>query len=117
VLPAAEDGAPPLLVLAVDAQAALAEQTGEAGQARGLRECTLTLDVPQTPPAAEAFPAWHRAANALSEDLDATACDDQGMPVSLQAFSAIGRELEQLYARLEALDLAAGSPAARRLFS
>jgi hypothetical protein len=77
----------------------------------------LTLDVPQTPAAAEPFPAWHRAANALCEELDATACDDQGTPVTLQAFAAIGRELEQLYARLEALDLAAGSPAARRLFS
>jgi len=32
-------------------------------------------------------------------------------------FAAIGRELETLYGKLEALDLAAGSPAARRLFS
>ena len=117
VLPGAEDGAPPVLVLAVDAQVALAEQAGDLGQAHALRECTLTLDVPQTPAAAEPFPAWHQAANALCDELDATACDDQGTPVTLQAFAAIGRELGQLYQRLEALDLAAGSPAARRLFS
>lgn len=117
VLPGADEGAPPVLVLAVDAQVALDVQDGEPGPSRALRECTLTLDVPQTPAAAEPFPAWHRAAGALCEELDATACDDQGTPVTLQAFAAIGRELQQLYARMEALDLAAGSPAARRLFS
>lgn len=117
VLPGADEGAPPVLVLAVDAQVALDVQDDEPGPARALRECTLTLDVPQTPAAAEPFPAWHRAAGALCEELDATACDDQGTAVTLQAFAAIGRELEQLYARMEALDLAAGSPAARRLFS
>lgn len=117
MLPGAEEGAPPMLVLAMDAQVALAAQAGEAGPATALRECTLTLDVPQTPAAAEPFPAWHRAATALCDELDATACDDQGTPVTLQAFAAIGRELEQLYTRLEALDLAAGSAAARRLFA
>lgn len=117
VLPGAEEGAPPVLVLAVDAQVALDQQAGDVAQARALRDCTLTLDVPQTPAAAEPFPAWHRAANELCDELDATACDDQGTPVTLQALAAIGRELGQLYARLEALDLAAGSPAARRLFS
>jgi hypothetical protein len=117
VLPGADEGAPPVLVLAVDAQVALDVQDGEPGPSRALRECTLTLDVPQTPAAAEPFPAWHRAAGALCEELDATACDDQGTPVTLQAFAAIGRELQQHYARMEALDLAAGSPAARRLFS
>ena len=49
--------------------------------------------------------------------MDATAVDDQGQPVSLQAFAGISNELEQLYGQLEALDLAAGTPAARRLFS
>lgn len=113
VLPAAEDGAPPLLVLGLDAQAALAEDA----QASAVRECVLTLDVPQTPESAEAFPAWHRTATALAAELDATVVDDQGLPVTLHAYAGIGRELEQLYRRLEALGLAAGSPAARRLFS
>jgi hypothetical protein len=116
VLPAAEDGAPPLLVLAVDAQAALAALS-DAPQASAVRECTLTLEVAQTPAAAEPYPAWHRAATRLAEELDATVIDDQGQPVTLHAYAAIGEALQDLYARLEALDLAAGSAAARRLFS
>jgi hypothetical protein len=113
VLPAAEDGAPPLLVLGIDPQAALAEDP----QLSSIRRCTLTLDVPQTPAALEPFPVWHRAATALSELLDASVIDDQGQAVTLHAYAAIGHELEDLYRRLQALDLAAGSAAARRLFS
>jgi hypothetical protein len=113
VLPSGEDGAPPMLVLAVDAQAALAEDP----QGSAVRDCTLSLDVPQTPASKEPFPAWHLAARKLSDDLDATLGDDQGQPISLQAFADIGQELNSLYLRLEALDLPAGSPAARRLFS
>jgi hypothetical protein len=116
VLPAAEDGAPPVLVLGFDAQAALAEAS-EDPQAGALRQCTLTLDVPQTPAAAEPFPAWHRAATRLADELDASAIDDQGQAVTLHAYAGIGQELQGLYARLDELDLAAGSPAARRLFS
>ncbi len=113
VLPAAEEGAPPVLVLAVDAQAALADEP----QSTAVRECTLFLDVPQTPAAAEPFPAWHHAATELARDLDATALDQDGQPVTLHAYAHIGEELAALYRRLEALDLAAGSAAARRLFS
>ena len=116
VLPADEEGAPPVLALAVDAQAALAAMGDETGGA-ALRVCTLTLDVPQTPAAAEPFPTWHKLAQRLADDLDATAVDDDGQPITLHAFAAIGQELQQLYGKLEALDLAAGSAAARRLFS
>jgi hypothetical protein len=113
VLPGTEEGSPPVLVLSFDAQAALADESQQAA----VRECVLILDVPQTEERAEPFPTWHRIATALCEDMDATAVDDQGQPVSLQAFAAIGRELDHLYRQLEALDLAAGTPAARRLFS
>jgi hypothetical protein len=113
VLPAADEGAPPMLVLSVDPQAALAEEP----QAAAVRECVLVLDVPQTPESAEPFPAFHRAATTLADDLDATAIDDQGQPITLHAYAAIGHELQQLYRQLGALDLAAGSAAARRLFS
>jgi hypothetical protein len=113
VLPAAEEGDPPVLVLAFDPQAALADDPQQAA----VREVALTLDVPQTPERHEPFPAWHRIATALADDMDASTVDDHGQPVTLHAFAAIGRELEQLYRQLEALDLAAGSPAARRLFS
>jgi hypothetical protein len=113
VMPGAEEGAPPVLVLSFDAQAALADNPQQAS----VRECTLMLDVPQTEARAEPFPAWHRTATELADDMDATAVDDQGQPVTLHAFAAIGRELDVLYGQLEALDLAAGTPAARRLFS
>jgi hypothetical protein len=113
VLPAAEEGAPPVLVLAMDPQAALAEDP----QAAGVRECTLMLDVPQTAELVEAFPLFHLTATSLASDLDATAVDNEGVPITLQAYAAIGQELTQLYRQLEALDLPAGSPAARRLFS
>lgn len=116
VMPAAEDGAPPMLVLSVDAQAALAA-LGDSPQAAIVRECQLALDVPQTPAAAEPFPAWHLLSKKLADDLDATTVDDQGQPITLHAFDAIGREIDELYQRLEQLDLAAGTPAARRLFS
>jgi hypothetical protein len=119
VLPSAEEGAPPVLVLSVDSQAALAAlgESGAPPQASAVRECTLSLDVPQTPVSAEPFPAWHRAATKLANDLDASVVDDQQQPVNLHAFVTIGQELDGLYQQLAKLDLAAGSAAARRLFS
>ncbi len=113
VLPSAEEGAPPVLVLEFDAQAALAEDP----QAAALREVILSLDVPQTPAAVEPFPQWRKVAFALAEDMDAELLDDAGRPISAPAFDAIGKDLAQLYAALESHDLAAGSPAARRLFA
>lgn len=116
VLPSQEDDAPPMLVLAVDAQAALAS-IDDTPQGSAVRECVLTLDVPQTPESAEPFPAWHRAATQLADDLDATAIDNEGQPITLHNFATIGHELDELYRQLQALDLAAGSAEARRLFS
>jgi hypothetical protein len=113
VLPAAEEGAPPVLVLGFDAQAALAEDPNISS----VREVTLSLDVPQTAESAEPFPAWHDAARNLCADMDATTVDDRGNPITLHAFAGIGADLSKLYSALEGRDLAAGSPAARRLFS
>ena len=113
VLPSPEDGAPPMLTLSVDAQAALSDDP----QAAVVRDCTLSLDVPQTPATLEPFPAWHLLGKQLADDLDATATDDQGQAITLHAFDAIGKEIDDLYRQLEKFDLAAGSPAARRLFS
>ena len=113
VLPGAQDGDPPVLVLSFDAQVALADDPQDAA----LREVQLSLDVAQTEEAAEPFPAWHRAATALASDMDGWLVDDQGRAVTLHAFDEIGKELQVLYRTLESRDLAAGSPAARRLFS
>ncbi len=113
VLPADDETAPPVLSLVFDAQAALAEDPAKAA----VRECQLCLDVPQTPAATEPFGAWHRLARKLADDLAASVVDDYGEPITVHAFAAIGKELDQLYAQLDARGLPAGSTAARRLFS
>jgi hypothetical protein len=82
-----------------------------------VREVQLSLDVPQTPEAGEPFPAWHQAARLLAADMDASMVDDAGRPITLAAFASIGEDLKILYRALESRDLAAGSAAARRLFS
>jgi hypothetical protein len=112
VLPSSDEGAPPLLTLSFDARAALSDDPGQAV----VREVALGLDVPQTPAEAEPFAAWQEAARALSGDLDAQLVDDAGQPLPLQAFAVIGQDLGSLYEALQARDLAAGTPAARRLF-
>ncbi len=113
VMPSGEEGAPPVLTLQFDAQAALAEDP----EALSLRELTLALDVPQTPAEAEPFANWQESARALARDLEAEVCDDRGQVLGLHAFAAIDVELKKLYEALAERDLAAGSPAARRLFS
>lgn len=113
VMPAEEEGAPPVLVLSFDAQAALAEDP----QQSSVRELSLSLDVPQTPESLEPFAAWQQAARAIALDIDAEITDDRSQPVNLHAFASIGQELGTLYAALGSHDLAAGTVAARRLFS
>jgi hypothetical protein len=102
-----------MLVLSFDANAALADDPNVSA----VRQVQLALDVPQTPEAAEPFPAWHESARRLAAEIDATMIDDQGLPITLHAFAAIGEDLNTLYRKLEERDLAAGSAAARRLFS
>jgi hypothetical protein len=113
VLPSGEEGAPPLLTLTFDSQAALSDDPGAAA----LRELALGFDVSQTDAAASPFAAWHASAIGLSQDLDADIVDDRGQPLTAAGFSFIDGELVRLYEALQARDLAAGSAAARRLFS
>ena len=113
VLPSAEEGAPPVLTLTFDSQAAFADDPNRAA----VRDVTLSFDVPQTDPKADPFVAWQASAQALSLGMDAAIVDDAGRPLSAEGFAAIGGELGQLYKKLELRDLAAGSAAARRLFS
>ncbi|MEP7294779.1 MAG: cell division protein FtsZ [Burkholderiales bacterium] len=113
VLPSAEEGAPPVLTLTFDSQAALADDPNLSS----VRDATLSFDVPQTEPSAQPFAAWQASAQALSLGMDASIVDDNGQPLSAEGFAAIGGELGQLYAALEGRDFAAGSAAARRLFS
>lgn len=113
VMPSAEDGAPPLLTLVFDSQAALSDDPNSAP----LRELTLGFDVSQTDAAARPFAAWQASATALSNDLDADIVDDRGQPLTPEGFAFIDGELVRLYEALQGRDLAAGSAAARRLFS
>jgi hypothetical protein len=113
VLPSAEEGSPPVLTLTFDSKAALADDPDQAA----VRDVTLGFDVPQTQPSSKPFDVWQSSAQALSQGMDASIVDDNGRPLATESFVAIGNELGQLYAALEARDLAAGSSAARRLFS
>ena len=113
VLPSSEEGAPPVLTLTFDSQAALADDPNLSA----VRDVTLSFDVPQTEPKAQPFASWRMSAQALATGMDASIVDDNGRPLSTEGFAAIGNELGQLYVALEGRDLAAGSAAARRLFS
>jgi len=113
VLPSKDEGAPPVLTLTFDSQAAFAEDPSRAA----VRDVMLSFDVPQTEPAAAPFAAWQSSAQALADAMDADIVDDHGRPLTAPGFAAIGGELESLYRQLEARDLAAGAPVTRRLFS
>lgn len=113
VLPSLDDGAPPVLTLHFDAQAAFAEDPDQAT----LRELLLAFDVPQTATDVEPYKAWCAAGEALSLAMGAVMADEQGRAFTSAAFESIGVELTRLYAALGSRDLAAGSAAARRLFA
>ncbi|MEO8836713.1 MAG: cell division protein FtsZ, partial [Caldimonas sp.] len=113
VYPSAEEGAPPVLTLTFDSQAALADEPDRAA----VRDVTLAFDVPQTDPVVEPFRAWQAAAQALAVGMDADIVDDDERPLSSAGFDSIGARLGELYTALAARDLAAGSASARRLFS
>lgn len=113
VFPSTEEGAPPVLTLNFDSQAAFADDPNRAA----VRDVTLSFDVPQTDAKASPFVSWQASAQALSVGMDAAIVDDHGRPLSPEGFASIGGALGQLYEKLAARDLAAGSAAARRLFS
>ncbi len=113
VLPSPEDGAPPVLTLHFDAQAAFADDPDQAT----IRELLLAFDVPQTAADQEPYKGWCAAGEVLSLSLGAVMADEQGRAFTSVAFESIGVELTRLYEALAARDLAAGSAAARRLFA
>lgn len=113
VLPAREEGLPPVLVLGFDTQAALAEDPAQSA----VRDISLHLDVAQVDRSEHAFDRMRDTAVSLAQSMDGVVTDDDGQPLTAQAMGVIGAELEHLYNTLEERDLAAGSPLARRLFS
>ena len=113
VLPASEEGFPPVLTLSFDPQAALSEDPTQSA----IRKLTLHLDVPQVDRREYAFERMRDAALGLASAMDGMVTDDNGQPLAPEAMDSIGAELQGLYDTLEQRDLAAGSPLARRLFS
>jgi hypothetical protein len=113
VLPSSQEGMPPVLVLAFDSQAALAEDPAQSA----IRELSLHLDVAQADRAEQPFERMRDAAFSLAQGMDGVVTDDNGQPLALETMDVIGAELQTLYNTLEQRDLAAGSAVARRLFS
>lgn len=113
VLPAAEAGASPLLVLQYETRAALADDPEQAA----LRQIDLLLDVAHVDRAERPFVRLRECAAALAQSMEGEVTDDAGQPLGKDALDRIGADLETLYEALEQRDLAAGSSQARRLFS
>ena len=113
VLPASAAGAPPVLVISFDTQAAMADDPTQSA----LREFALNLDVPHVHRSEQPFVRMRDAAIALAASMEGLICDDKGEVIRAEALDLIGSHLEKLYDILEARDLAAGSLLARRLFS
>lgn len=113
VLAARTAGLPPVLGLGFNPQAAMSEDPAQSA----IREVTLSLDVPQVERSERPFQRLREAALALAEAMDGVVTDDNGQPLARDTMDVIGSELETLYDTLDARDLSAGSPQARRLFS
>lgn len=113
VIPSMQVGAPPILILQYDMQAAMADDPNMMP----VSEIVLSLDVPQTDRLEQPFKLMYKVAAALSKNMQAIVADDQGMELNAQAFDAIHDMMEKIYDELDMRELPAGSMAARRLFS
>jgi FtsZ-interacting cell division protein ZipA len=113
VVPAPAHGLPPILGLTFDSQAAMSEDPTQSA----IYELALSLDVPQVERKEEPYARMIQTAYELARVMDGAISDDNGQPLSEVAIGAIARDLLALYDTLEARDLSAGSPQARRLFS
>ncbi|ODS60038.1 MAG: cell division protein FtsZ [Acidovorax sp. SCN 68-22] len=112
VLPALGEGGA-VLALSFDTQAALSEDPEQSA----VRELLLSLDVAQAHRSEQPFARLRESARMLCESMDAVLCDQNGVPLPAMAMDPIAADLELLYDQLDARDLSAGSPQARRVFS
>lgn len=113
VLPAAVQGLPPVLSLTFDTHAAMAEDPDLSA----IRSFVLSLDVPQTAREEKPYERLREASVALASQMDGVVTDGEGQVLSEATLDQIGVDLQQLYDALDARELSAGSPQARRLFS
>jgi hypothetical protein len=113
VLPAAVAGLPPILSLTFDTQAAMADDPALSA----IRECSLSLDVPQIAREDQPFGRLREVARLLAEHMDGVVTDGNGQMLGEDVLDQIANDLHQLYDALDARELSAGTPQARRLFS
>ena len=113
VLPSAVVGLPPVLSLTFDTQAALADDPALSA----IRDFSLSLDVPQIAREDHPFERLREIANLLAEHMDGVVTDGDGQILGEDVLDQIANDLRQLYDALDARELSAGSPQARRLFS
>lgn len=113
VLPASTNGQARLLSLTFDSQAAMAEDPEQSA----LREITLSLEVTHVPRNEDPFVRMREAAMSLASTMDGVVTDNAGQVLTDATMDKIGQDLQRLYDALDARDLSAGSPQARRLFS
>lgn len=113
VLPAAVAGLPPILSLTFDTQAAMADDPALSA----IRECSLSLDVPQIAREDQPFGRLREVARLLAERMDGVVTDGNGQMLGEDVLDQIANDLHQLYDALDARELSAGTPQARRLFS
>jgi hypothetical protein len=105
--------AQPIFTLHFDAQAALAEDLGESA----LRLIRLVLDVPQVPRQLAPYATLRQVAVDFAAKMGGYISDESGRNISADFMDSIALSLEAVYDQLDARDLAAGSPLARRLFA
>jgi hypothetical protein len=113
VLPGSASGQAPLLILSFDQQAAMADHPEQSA----LREITLSLEVTHVPRTEAPFVRMRHAAATLAAAMDGVVTDKAGQALTEATMDLIGTDLQRLYDALDARDLSAGSPQARRLFS
>jgi FtsZ-interacting cell division protein ZipA len=77
---------------------------------------TLLLDVPCVAPARDGFNAMVACARSLAARLDGTVVDDGNQPLPAQALEEIASQVQAFYGEMEAVQVAAGSHRALRLF-
>lgn len=113
LLQASEPGHPPILVLTFDSQAAQAEDPEQTA----LHEFSMALDVPQVLRSEKPFERMCDIALKMAVHMDGVIVDGEGNRIRPDGMEAIHADLEQLYDRLDAHELSAGSVLGRRLFS
>ena len=109
------DGAEPqpIFALTFDAQAALAEDLSDSA----LHQIRLTLAVPQVPRHLQPYDKLRQTAVDFAAKMDGYISDEQGRAISAEFMDSMAEALDAVYDQLDARDLAAGSPLARRLFA